>query len=138
MTLDFEHQLANKIRSYKLPYTYRVTTGIPRDTDSVTIASLPGGRTINGYMDGTEEKELHHEIVIKTKNKQREAIDVLTFITQTLEGEQDIQSENGSFDYDGTRIVNAPFLQGFDAQQNFVYTSQVASILTTYRKRDVD
>lgn len=130
MTLDFNHQLAKKIRTYDLPHTYKVTVGIPKASDSISIASIPGGRTIQMYMDGIVDKEVVHEIVIKTTNKQREALDTLLYLTQALESETSIESGNGSFDYQSTRIVNAPYLQGVDEKNNFFYVTQVASIIT--------
>ena len=70
MILDFETSVLNKVKTYTLPYPFKISLGVLLSEDNITIASLPGSRTLKGYMDGVQDKELYYEVAIKVKNKQ--------------------------------------------------------------------
>lgn len=136
MILDFESRVLEKIKSYALPYPFKISLGILLSEDNICIASLPGSRTVRGYMDGIQDKEINYEAAIKVNNKQLQAVQTLTSIAEQLEREEAIESHNGSFDFQGITITNAPFLEGQDAKGYFIFRMEFQALLTVYNTKE--
>ena len=136
MILDFETSVLNKVKTYTLPYPFKISLGVLLSEDNITIASLPGSRTLKGYMDGVQDKELYYEVAIKVKNKQLQAIQSLTSIAEQLEREENITSGKGSFDYQGIELTDLPFLEGQDMQGYILYRMKFTAVLTVYKTKE--
>lgn len=102
--------------------------------DSISVYSLPGGKTIKKYYDGTIDKQLNYEFSIKTKDQEK-GIKTLTVLAEALEHTIDIPSNNNSYDFQKIIIGSEPFFIGGDNQGFFFYRLTIQVELTIYNNK---
>lgn len=129
MTNDFIERLVDTINSIE-------GLGIVAKADYLTekeslgVYALPGGSTIQEFMDGEKEVQLNYEIAIKTK-KQQLAHNSMWLIGNKLgEFGLSIDSENGSYEFESV-TAEAPSLNDRDDQGWYIYLLDIkANIIT--------
>ncbi|MDD7758779.1 MAG: hypothetical protein PT939_04970 [Aerococcus suis] len=131
--LDFIDRLADYIDSTGLPFT-PVNIGYLGTNESMAIMLLPGGDEAI-YLDGVRDKTLNIAIQIKNKVKEStfQANNTLNVLFQLLENLNDLESENGSFDFNTMRLTSAPSKIGEDEHFELWETSFQFD-LTLYEK----
>ncbi|MBC1491395.1 phage tail terminator protein [Listeria booriae] len=129
MTLDFTECLKQQIESLQLDFP--VFAGIAEIEDSIALRPTQGGRIIKTYYDNEVDKGLNYEFVVKTK-KQKEAETSMLAISSYLENLQDIQSENGSFEFNQITVTSESFYLGENEDGFFFYGLTIEANLTIY------
>lgn len=128
MTLDFMVQLNKKINSLGLPTKSRI--GLLDATESISIMAMPGGNE-TVYFDGIRDKDYQIQVNAKSKN-QMNCFSWLTSIYQTLENLTELQSGNGSFDFQSISTASLPNLVGQDEQGYFIWALSISAKITIY------
>ncbi|EPB3092477.1 phage tail terminator protein [Enterococcus faecium] len=108
-----------------LPVTVRIHS--MDKEESMRLTALPGGRTVEAFMDGSKEKELNYEFVYKTKND--EADRVMIELGELLEEQTDISSKNNSYQFVEINIVDEPSFLGYDDKKFLYYRLAIKAIL---------
>lgn len=104
--------------------------------ESLVIHALPGGRVVNEFYDGEKDENLNYEIVMRSK-EQKKINDTLFEIEELLENTTELESNDGSFDFESINITNKPFLNAFNEQGWFVFLLDFTARLTTYEKKGI-
>lgn len=134
--MDFMERLNDKINEItQLPLQSRL--GYLGADESLVLYPLPGSRPVAEYMDGTKEKEMNYEIAMKSKSSKK-INDVLWLVQNELDNLDEIDSDNGSFEFDGITITNLPYINQLDDQGWFVFLLNVQASLTIYEEEDIN
>lgn len=131
--MDFPERLKDYINNMPLPDDIHLKLGYLGSGESLVMYPLSGGRIIDEFMDGTTDQQLNYEIAMKSK-KQSEISDTLWEIQSRLELVQNIESNDGSFDFHKLEITNKPFINQIDEQGWFVFLLDIQAELTIYNK----
>lgn len=133
VTIDFLERLTEKI-NLELNLPLRLTMGYLQAEDSLVIYSLPGGRTIEEYFDGTKTKQLNYEIAMKHRSSQM--IEATLWELQSfIDDITDVPSEH--YQFNGMEITNVPFINQFDEQNYFVFLLNIQTELTIFEKGEI-
>lgn len=122
MILDFQEKLADYVDELKLgiPLFYDSNDG----SLSLSVYSLPGGKTIESYMDGTKDKQMNYEFQGKAKKENERSVlnDALLQLAQALENLEplEIKSENNSFEFMNILNSSEPYFDG-ETTEGFIY-----------------
>ena len=113
-----------KYENKLLEYIEGLDVGFPVFTDrndtasSISLASMPGSRTIRTYYDGIKDKQLNHFIQIKAKDSERDnALEALQRIADGLAELEEMEAEE--FELIKIDVSNEPF--AMNADNDFVY-----------------
>jgi|SRR5690625_748535 len=128
MELDFMTKLNQKINSLGL-YA-RSVIGLLGDDESLSIMAMPGGTEVE-YMDGVRDKDYQVQVNAKSKD-QLNCFNALTTIYQTLENLTELESDNGSFDFQKITTQSLPSLVMQDEQGFFIYALSISAKITIY------
>lgn len=101
--------------------------------DSLSLYALPGGRTIQEYYDGAKDKLLNYEISIKTMD-QRDALEILDKIANSIENTKDIKSLNNSYEFQNITISSESYYRDQDEQGFYYYQLTFQSKITIYKE----
>lgn len=99
--------------------------------ESLVLYPLPGSRIITEYMDGTTDQQLNYEIAMKSK-RQSTILDVLWKVQNELEHLKNLESNDGSFEFQSITITNKPFINQIDEQDWFVFLLNVQANITVF------
>lgn len=121
--MDFIDQLLEV--SNQVPVPIRIHS-LDKD-ESMRLTALPGGKTVETFMDGSKQKELNYEFVYKTKCENADRI--MIELGELLEEQEDIPSSNNSYQFVGITIVDEPFFTGYDDKQFLYYRLAIKATL---------
>lgn len=129
--MDFIDRLQDRINSIAgLPF--ECLTDYLDAEPGLRVYSLSGGQVVQQYMDGSKEEAINFEIAIRDSNS-AEIEHALWIIQSELENLHagEIQSDDGSFEFNGLTITNKPFLNNEDEKGLFTYMLDVQANITT-------
>lgn len=113
MRLDFLERLREKLNVIYLPNEIKsFGLNLVLETECATILLLPGGEE-QKFMDGSRDKQHNLSVVMKHKSD-RVCFDVLTDVYRLIENIRHLPSDNGSYEYIGSRTLNLPNKVGQD------------------------
>ncbi|MES5415655.1 minor capsid protein [Enterococcus mundtii] len=95
--------------------------------ESMRLTAMPGGRTVEIFMDGSKQKELNYEFVYKTKDDN--ADQTMIALGDLLEEQEDIPSRDNSYQFVGIDIVDEPFYTGKDGSDYLYYRLAIRATL---------
>lgn len=108
----------------------RSRIGLLGTDDSISVMAMPGGdETV--FFDGVRDKNYQVQVNAKSKN-QNNCFDALTVIYQDLERLEELDSENGSFDFQKIETKSLPNLVGQDEQGFFIWVLNISCKITIY------
>lgn len=122
-------KLNQKINSFELYARSRI--GLLDTDESLSIMAMPGGSEVE-YMDGIRDKDYQIQINAKSRN-QLNCFNALTTIYQRLENLTDLESDNGSFDFQRFTTTSLPSLVMMDEQGFFIYQLSLSAKITIYK-----
>ncbi|MGX6979118.1 phage tail terminator protein [Vagococcus elongatus] len=130
-SLDFIEVFTRKLGELNLIANPK--TGIVSETDSIATSLLPGSRTVVKYYDGTEEKQINVEVMIKTKSIKR-AIQDLNTISEFVEELKNLESNNRSFQF--IKFINSsePFHKAQDEKGYWLFSFNTQAQIIVERK----
>lgn len=129
--VDYEERLLDFIDT--LGVGFPIYTDTTSENSSISVAMLPGSRTIQEYYDDAKDKEFIQEIQVKAKNSEREeATQALMKIGEHLSDVPDIPSEAGSYDFNGIEVTNEMFFSEATTDGWLYFRLQIKSYLTIY------
>lgn len=129
--VDYEKQLLNKINEFGVGFP--IYTDVNSSDSSISVASLPGSRTLQEYYDGIKDKEYIHEIQIKAKSHERDkATKALADIGIELDDVIDIPSQDGSYDFNNIVVTNEMFFSEATTDGFIYFKIQIKTLLTIY------
>ncbi|MBC1522412.1 minor capsid protein [Listeria aquatica] len=131
MTLDFIDRLKDECNKLELAYPLKI--GQLDTTDSIALYSLPGGKVIESFYDGTVDKGLNYEFSIKTKD-QKQTISILDMLSSYLQEKQDIPSQNNSYIFNEITVVSESYFVGKDEAGFFFYSLTIQANLMIPRE----
>lgn len=130
--MDFLDRLQDKINELpNLPLTLR--QGYLGTDESLVIYPLPGSNMTQLFMDGAEQWQMNYEIAMKSQS-QRDINATLWAIHNELDMLHELSSDDGSFEYEGLRITDKPFINQIDEQGWFVFLLSLQADLTIYKE----
>lgn len=131
--MDLQERLADYLAS--------LNTGLPvfneynSDSNSISIYALAGGRTIQEYMDGVKEKSLNYEIQVKVKTEDRdEGYNALGLISRSLEELTELNSNNGSFEFNKISISSEQYLTDVSKDNYMYFTFTFTAYVTVHNQ----
>ena len=131
--MDLQERLADYLAS--------LNTGLPvfneynSDSNSISIYALAGGRTIQEYMDGIKEKSLNYEIQVKVKTEDRdEGYNALGLISRSLEELTELNSNNGSFEFNKISISSEQYLTDVSKDNYMYFTFTFTAYVTVHNQ----
>lgn len=131
--MDLQERLADYLAS--------LNTGLPvfneynTDSNSISIYALAGGRTIQEYMDGVKEKSLNYEIQVKVKTEDRdEGYNALGLISRSLEELTELNSSNGSFEFNKISISSEQYLTDVSKDNYMYFTFTFTAYVTVHNQ----
>ncbi|MED4080101.1 minor capsid protein [Halalkalibacterium halodurans] len=130
--MDFVDRLCDRINEIPgLPVTCKL--GYLGTEESLVLYPLPGSRITAKYMDGTSDQQLNYEIAMKSK-LQSKISSVLWLVQNELEALEELESQDGSFEFDELVITNKPFINQIDDQGWFVFLLDVQANITVFKE----
>lgn len=132
--MDFMQRLNERINSIdQLPIESKM--GYLGADESLVLYPLPGSQIVTQYMDGTTDQQLHYEIAMKSK-VQSKIHQSLWAIQTELENLTELESQDGSFEFEELIITNKPFINNADEQGWFVFLLNVQANITVFKEEE--
>lgn len=129
--IDFEARIGDYIDS--LGYDFPLYNDTTLGDESISLARLPGGQTIQEYYDGIKDKQYIYELTVKAKQANRQlAVDTLGKITEMLEDLEELESSNSSFDFQKIEISNEVYFSEAKKEGIVYFKAHFQPILTIY------
>ena len=130
--MDFVERLTDRINAIpNLPTTCRM--GYLGAEESLVIYPMPGSRVVTEFMDGVTEQQLNFEIAMKSK-MQSKVHATLWLIQTELEKLNNLESQDGSFEFEELLITNKPFINQIDEQGWFVFLLDIQANITVFKE----
>lgn len=99
--------------------------------ESLVVYPLPGSKRVAEYMDGIHDDVLNYEFAVQSKNPQI-INDTLWMIQDALEDLEELESQDGSFEFDSIEITGKPFINQIDDQGWTVFLLDVKAKITVF------
>lgn len=132
--MDFIERLTDKVNEMPgLPVPLKM--GYLGVDESFVVYPLPGSRTVQEYMDGTKDQQLNYEFAMKSKS-QSSIHNTLWLVQNKLESLEELNSINGSFEFEELIITNKPFINQLDDQGWFVFLLNVQANITVFKEEN--
>lgn len=129
LKLDFFEKLNQHVNTLDLYADSSI--GDLYQSDAIALMPLPGGsETV--YFDGIRDKFVNVQFNAKSKNQQN-CITALTTIFSKLENLSDLESGNGSFEFQHINTTSLPSLYQMDEQFHFYYEVSLQAKITIYQ-----
>lgn len=130
--MDFIERLCDKVNTIQeLPIKCKI--GYLGADESFVVYPLPGSQVTAEYMNGTIEQQLNFEFAMKSKS-QKKIHDTLWMVQNELENLQELESHDGSFEFERLTITNKPFINQIDEQGWFVFLLDVQANITVFKE----
>lgn len=130
--MDFLDRLQDEVNSLPgLPIMLK--QGYLGTEESFVIYPLPGSRVVQEYMDGIKDWQMNYELAMKSK-LQSKINNTLWMVQTELEELEELNSEDGSFEFDELIITNKPFINQTDDQGWFVFLLDVQAKITVFKE----
>lgn len=100
--------------------------------DSISVMAMPGGEE-TVFFDGIRDKDYQIQVSAKSKN-QNDCYTALTDIYQDLERLDELESKNGSFDFQNIKTASLPNLIGQDDDGFFIWGVNLSCKITIYEE----
>lgn len=132
--MDFIERLTEKVNTFpNLPIKCKM--GYLDAGESFVVYPLPGSQVTQTYMNGATDQRLNFEFAMQSRTQS--VINRTLWAVQTeLEKITDIQSNNGSFEFQDIAITNKPFINQIDEQGWFVFLLDVQANITVLNKEE--
>lgn len=129
--MDYEERLLDYIDT--LDVGFPIYSDTASETSSISVAMLPGSRTVQEYYDGIKDKEYIHEIQVKAKSGERDsATKALILIGQELDDVEELPSHEEVYDFNGIEVTNELFFSEATTDGWIYFRLQIKSYLTIY------
>lgn len=130
--MDFMERLCDRINEIpRLPVSCKL--GYLGAEDSFVLYPLPGSRVTQEYMDGTKDWAMNYELAMKSKLQSK--INSTLWLVQTeLEELEELNSNDGSFEFEELIITNKPFINQADDQGWFVFLLDIQAKITVFKE----
>lgn len=126
--MDFLERLSDRINQIDgLPVPCE--PGYLGANESLGVYPIPGSQDIAVYMDGTKDVRLMYEIAMKSKTQGR-IHRTLWLIQNELDNLKELESNDGSFNFNSITITNKPFINQADEQGWFVFLLNIQANIT--------
>ncbi|GAE32446.1 phage tail terminator protein [Halalkalibacter hemicellulosilyticus] len=132
--MDFIERLVERVNHIPLP-SIECKTGYLGEEESFVVYPLPGSRVVMEYMDGTTDQQLNFEFAMKSK-LQSQIHQTLWLVQSELEKLKELESNDGSFEFDELVITNKPFINQKDDQGWFVFLLDVQATITVFKESE--
>lgn len=130
--MDFLDRLQDKVNEIpQLPIELK--QGYLDASESFAIYPIPGSRTVTEYMDGVKEQVLNFEIAMQSKSYKK-IHDTLWMVQNKLEDLDELESHDGSFEFEDLTITNKPFINQIDDQGWFVFLLDIQANITVFKE----
>lgn len=130
--MDFMERLTESVNTMPgLPI--RCQMGYLGANESFVVYPLPGSRIVNEYMDGTTDQQLNYEFAMKSQTQSKINATLWT-VQNELEALKELNSNNGSFEFEELIITNKPFINQIDDQGWFVFLLNVQANITVFKE----
>lgn len=130
--IDFIERLTDRINEItSLPVPLKM--GYLGADESLVVYPLPGSRVVQEYMNGTKDVQLNYEIAMKSK-LQSKITETLWLVQNELEELQELNSQDGSFEFDEIIIPNKPFINNVGDQGFFTFLLNVQANITVFKE----
>lgn len=130
--MDFMERLTDKVNEMQgLPVPLRI--GYLGKDESFAVYPLPGSRVVQEYMDGTKDWQLNYEFAMKSKSHSS-IHNTLWLVQNELESLDELNSENGSFEFEELVITSKPFINQLDDQGWFIFLLNVQAKITVFKE----
>jgi hypothetical protein len=107
--------------------------GYLKATESFAIYPLPGSQVVKTYMDGTTDQRLNYEIAMKHKT-QGVIHSTLWIVQNELEALQELESNDGSFEFDEIIVPSKPFINNADDQGYYTFLLNIQAKITVFKE----
>lgn len=132
--MDFLERLADRINEIDgLPI--HCEPGYLHADESLGVYPIPGSQDIAVYMDGTKDVRLMYEIAMKSKIQGR-IHNTLWLIQNELDNLKELESNDGSFNFNSITITNKPFINQADEQGWYVFLLNIQANITILKGDD--
>lgn len=130
--MDFMQRLTERVNQIpNLPIMLRM--GYLGTGESFVVYPLPGSRVVSEYMDGTSDQQLNYEFAMKS-TEQSKIHPTLWLVQNELEALKELNSQDGSFDFENLIITNKPYINQLDDQGWFVFLLDVQANITVFKE----
>jgi hypothetical protein len=136
MVVDFMQRLRDRVNQIpNLPIQCQM--GYLGARESFVVYPLPGSRVTSEYMDGTSDQQLNFEFAMKSQEQSR-IHPTLWAVQNELEALTELQSNDGSFEFENLIITNKPFINQLDDQGWFVFLLDVQANITVFKEEQIN
>lgn len=134
--MDFQERLGDVIDDIITINTLDIPlfNDLNDEGESVSLYSLPGGKVIKSYYDGTKDKRLNYEIQGKSKDRER-ILTIVSKLSSVLEELENVVSSDGSFEFSGLTISSEPYYQNSDINGFYYFRLTFQVDLTIYKTK---
>lgn len=130
--MDFIERLSERVNQIiGLPITCKI--GYLGTDESFVVYPLPGSRTVREFMDGTKDQQLNFEFAMKSKVLSK-IHTTLWAVQNELDALEELESRDGSFEFEELVITNKPFINQIDEQGWFVFLLDVQANITVFKE----
>lgn len=130
--MDFIERLVETVKEIPdIPISCKM--GYLGADESFVVYPLPGSRVLTRFMDGTSEQQLNFEFAMKSKSHSKTHA-TLWNVQNELEKLQELNSQNGSFEFEELTITNKPFINQIDNQGWFVFLLDIQAKITVFKE----
>jgi hypothetical protein len=134
--VDFLERLAERVNQIPNLPVY-CEPGYLRTGESFVVYPLPGSRTATEYMDGTKERLLNYEFAMRSR-VQGAIHSTLWMVQNVLDELDDLESRDGSFEFEGITITDTPFINGADDQGWYTFILTIQAQVTVYEEEKIN
>lgn len=132
--MDFIERLKDSVNAIEdMPIRCRI--GYLQPTESFCVYPLPGSKVVREFFDGMKDQQLNFEFAMKSTDQQKIS-NTLWVVQSSLEELSELESLDGSFEFDSISITNKPFINQMDDKQNYIFVLDIQANITTYPKEE--
>ncbi|MCF3942210.1 minor capsid protein [Oceanobacillus alkalisoli] len=134
--MDFIERLAERVNQIpNLPI--RVEPGYLGAGESFVFYPLPGSRITQAFMDGTSDQQLNFEFAMRS-TIQGKINQTLWVVQNELEQLEELESQDGSFEFQNIVITNKPFINQADDQGFFTFLLDIQANITVFKEEKIN